>query len=188
MILNLDGTKMSLSVINNIQNFWELSNKCELKLLFYLYKQIGEEETARDLLQDTFQKVLTQKKNLNQIKNRKAWIFNIARNTLIDYTRKKKEESQSDFIIPAEENHSISGSLTSCLAQCIYRIIDEYENLDSNILINVFTDLWTQKEAANRLNIPYSTLKSRIQKARKSIAQGANSNCNCNWIKEFILK
>lgn len=84
-----------------VADLWESYSR---QLLFYLNKQIGDKETARDLLQDTFQKVLTQQKNIDQIKNHKAWIFSIARNTLIDYTRKKKEQPLNDLTLVGDDN------------------------------------------------------------------------------------
>jgi RNA polymerase sigma-70 factor (ECF subfamily) len=72
----------------------------------------------------------------------------------------------------AENNRMIKG-----IAECLYELINEYDKDERELLLSVFSKSMTQKEMAKYLNIPYSTLKSRIQKARGQILNDFRSRC-----------
>ncbi len=64
------------------------------KVYGYFYYRVKQKETAEDLTQECFFKIL---KNLKRYEKQEvsfsAWVFTIARHTLIDYLRQKKEEA-----------------------------------------------------------------------------------------------
>lgn len=57
---------------------------------FAIYTYVQDKDTIEDLIQDTYMKVNERIKAYNS-RNFKNWIYTIAKNTAIDYTRKKKE-------------------------------------------------------------------------------------------------
>lgn len=148
------------------------------KVCHYFRKRIKNEELACDLMQDTFHTILTTEDKLNRVQNHEAWIFRIARNSLIDYTRKKKEESLDDLEIRAEESTiEEQSSEIEEISKCLYELIEEYTQQEQDILWDVFTKSLSQKEAAQVLDIPYSTFKSRVQKAREVIISEFKKRC-----------
>ncbi len=63
----------------------------------FIYRRIGSQSDAEDITQETFVKVW---KNLNKYRKGesvKTWIFQIAKNTAIDWLRKKKNIVFTDF-------------------------------------------------------------------------------------------
>ncbi len=76
----------------NAAAFEELYNHYLPKVYGFLLNRIGQKELAEDLTSEVFAKALA---NISKFNDRgvpfAAWLFRIARNTLIDYTRKKKE-------------------------------------------------------------------------------------------------
>ena len=76
----------------NVAAFEELYNHYLPKIYGFLLNRAGQKELAEDLTSEVFAKALA---NLAKYDDRgvsfAAWLFKIARNTLIDYTRKKKE-------------------------------------------------------------------------------------------------
>lgn len=148
------------------------------KVCYYFQKRLDEKYMACDLMQDTFQKVFSNEKKLEHIQNYESWIFHIARNTLIDYTRKKKEESLDNLSIPSEtDSKEFKESEIEGISQCLKELIEEYSKEEHDILLDVFEESLSQKEASKHLNIPYSTFKSRVQKARKEIVNQFNKRC-----------
>lgn len=144
----------------------------------YFRKRTGKRALSCDLMQDTFKKVLDNQDQLDSIENHQAWLYRIARNRLIDYTRKIKEDSLNESTIPdnnygTEENQSNINEITECL----YQLIQEYDEKEQEILIKIFQKSLTQKEVAQYLDIPYSTFKSRVQKARKQIIKEFKERC-----------
>ncbi|WP_138431945.1 sigma-70 family RNA polymerase sigma factor [Fodinibius saliphilus] len=144
----------------------------------YFKKRTGDRALSCDLMQDTFTKIVDHRKQLDDIDNPKGWIYRIARNLLIDYRRKMKETSISDDNLAAltmdVEN---TDSNVNDIAECLHQLINEYEGSDQKILSHVFKKSITQKEMAQYLEIPYSTFKSRVQKARKEIIDEFNKRC-----------
>jgi len=76
----------------NVQAFEELYHYYLPKIYGYLLNRTGQKELAEDLTSEVFAKALA---NIANYDDRgisfSAWLFRIARNTLIDYARKKKE-------------------------------------------------------------------------------------------------
>lgn len=156
----------------------ELWDAYSSQVFHYINKRVNDGKVAEDLLQDTFQKVLAHSERLDEVNNRKAWLFSIARNTLIDYTRKIKEQPIGEVVIAGESGEpSTFQTAAESIAACLYEIIDEYEGVDKEILLEVFTKSLSQKEASQYLEVPYSTLKSRIQKAREEIVNEFHARC-----------
>lgn len=155
----------------------QLYNKYSDKVCHYLNKRIGEKDVACDLMQDTFQKVVHNQDKLSNIDNHEAWIFRIARNTLIDYTRKKKEEPLKETQILKDDSAEKNTSEIEVISKCLHELIEEYSDNEQDILFDVFTKSISQKEAAKYLDIPYSTFKSRVQKARKTIVSEFEKRC-----------
>ncbi|WP_138431938.1 sigma-70 family RNA polymerase sigma factor [Fodinibius saliphilus] len=155
----------------------ELYKKYSEEVRYYLLDQVGKREVAKDLTQDTFNKVLSNKEKLKNVDNHEAWVFRIAQNTLIDYTRKKKEDSLIDSeIIDSTDFHEQVSDI-ELISDCLYELIEEYSQEQQDILLDVFTKSLTQKEAANYLDLPYSTFKSRVQKARSVILAEFRKRC-----------
>lgn len=159
-----------------VDKYWDAYSN---KLFNFLNNRIGNKEIARDLLQDTFHKALLNKEYLSEeVNNPEAWLMSVARNTLIDYTRKKKEVHMDDFrMITSDEFTAENSRAIEGIAECLYELIEEYDKDERELLLSVFTKSMTQKEMAQYLDIPYSTLKSRIQKARNQILEDFRSRC-----------
>ena len=82
-----------------------------LKYIYnFAYRLCGNKGDAEDITQDTFLKVWKKIKNYNGKNSFKTWLFTIARNTTIDYLRKKKDFKFSDF--DTEEGNFIEDTLT----------------------------------------------------------------------------
>jgi len=63
----------------------------------FVYKNVGGQAEAEDVTQEVFIKVWKNLKKFDQNKNFKPWIFQIAKNTSIDFLRKKKTIPFSKF-------------------------------------------------------------------------------------------
>lgn len=155
-----------------------LWHKYSDRICHYFKKRLDQKYMACDLMQDTFQKVYSKQEKLDRIRDYESWLFHIARNTLIDYTRKKKENVIDDLSIVAEqEPNEVKKTEIEEIAQCLEDLIEEYSKEEQDILMEVFSKSLSQKEASKHLNIPYSTFKSRVQKARKEIVREFNRRC-----------
>ncbi len=76
--------------VENRQVFTRLFEQYNGKICAYLAYLIGDDEVGRELAQDTFVKAWEGLPNLRNPEQSEAWLFRIARNTGIDYLRRRK--------------------------------------------------------------------------------------------------
>lgn len=69
-----------------------------LRVYRFVYYRVSHKETAEDLTEDTFVKAFAGIKNLQTTAAFEGWLFQIARNLVIDYYRKKKQLVPLDTI------------------------------------------------------------------------------------------
>lgn len=63
----------------------------------FLYWQTNDPGLAEDLTSDTFMKAWRARESFDKGTNEKAWLYRIARNTLTDHWRKKREVAAEDI-------------------------------------------------------------------------------------------
>ena len=77
--------------------FTEVVNRY-LKLIYnFTYRLVGNEKSAEDISQEVFLKAWKNLKKFDTEKSFKTWLFSIAKNSCIDYLRKRKDVSLSTF-------------------------------------------------------------------------------------------
>ena len=138
------------------------------KLLGFIRSKVANETVADDLMQEVFIKIHQQQTSLSQKENLMSWLYTITRNTIIDYYRKKKipQKSIDTELLKIEEAfHNESFEFSECLAPFIDQLADPYKEA---LLATSFAGI-PQKEYASTHNLSYSTVKSRVQRARKQL-------------------
>ncbi|KKT29276.1 hypothetical protein A3G55_02840 [Candidatus Giovannonibacteria bacterium RIFCSPLOWO2_12_FULL_44_25] len=85
---HLSGNEKSLEVLI----------KRNLKPVYgFVYKYAGNAENSEDITQDVFVKMWKNLKRFDQNKNFRTWLFAIAKNSAIDFLKKKKAVPFSEF-------------------------------------------------------------------------------------------
>ncbi len=162
---------LKLYELMTTQHIWESYHR-EVKQ--FIMSKIKDEDIANDLLQEIFIKIHTKKETLENIGKLKSWIFTIARNTVLDYFKqstKTREFFDTDSIL---EEEKMLHNKTDCLHGIIKHLPKKYR--DPLFL----SDIKGMKQAATaqKLKLKLSTTKSRIQRARKQIAQAFMECCD----------
>lgn len=140
------------------------------ELYKFIYSRVNDEHVAKDILQEVFYKIQL---NINQLKNTSkltSWVYQITRNSIIDYFRKskKKNDSIENLDFPESENNDLDYSkLSECINQKVEALSEKYKQA---IVLTAFKN-YSQKELAEKLKISYSGTKSRIQKAREILKE-----------------
>lgn len=75
----------------------ELYNIYFERIYRFIYYRVSHKETAEDLTEDVFVKLFKKLRGLEQLGAFEGWLFQIARNQVIDYYRRKKQT------VPLEE-------------------------------------------------------------------------------------
>jgi len=138
-------------------------------LLGVISRIVPNTEIAEDLLQETFIKIWNCADSYDPTKGRLfTWMMNIARNLSIDKLRSKDFRNASknqdieknvDFI--DEQKKVTFNSDTLGLRDLVTALKPEF----NNVLNMVYFKGYTHVEAAEELNLPLGTVKTRIRMA-----------------------
>lgn len=80
------------------QNVEKLIKKYQPQLKSFIRKRVSNKEDAEDVLQDVFyQLIKTVENTVNPIEQVAAWLYRVARNTIINREKKKQEEEMPVF-------------------------------------------------------------------------------------------
>lgn len=144
-----------------------------LKLIYsFIYKNVGDQAVAEDITQEVFIKVWKNLKKFDQNKNFSPWLFQIAKNTSIDYLRKKKSIPFSKFENEKGQNAFID-NMPAPSANLIEKLSDKeilasaMQNLpekDQKIINLRHNDGLSFKEISAIFNESINTIKSRYRR------------------------
>jgi RNA polymerase sigma factor (sigma-70 family) len=132
-------------------------------------KVVRTEETAQDLLQEIFVKIW---KNIAQYDAGKGrlftWMLNIARNTSIDYLRVNRLEIQDidSAVYVVESNQTIYNELD---AKELREVVSLLKPEQQTLIEMVYWGGYTHEEAAQRLEMPLGTVKTRVRSALRDL-------------------
>ncbi len=142
----------------------------------FIHQLIKNKEEAEDVTQEVFIKVWKNLKKYKMGKNFKVWLFAIARNTAIDFLRKKKVLNFSDLDNPEEEgsfaeNIKDEELLPDIMLQKIedskllIEILEKLKLEYKTTLLLHYQDEMTFAEIGEILNKPLNTVKSYHHRA-----------------------
>lgn len=158
----------------------ELITKYYKEIYSYVYKQLSEKESAKDLTQDIFISVL---KGLHRFDESKAtfktWIYRIATNKVIDYYRSNqyKYKKSLDYIDTNDIGESSDFVIYLGYKEDITKVQNIVNKLDKDnqeiFRLKIFLDM-KFNEISEILGMPISTIKSKYYRLIKNIKDEIN--------------
>ncbi len=127
----------------------------------YIYGMVQNRAEADDLLQDTFIKVM--KASNKDIRNWKSYLLTIARNTVYDHWRKRKNKYNLDLFKLKAKERDIELKLD------IERGIKKLSPKLKEVIILREINKMEYQEIADVLGIEKGTVKSRLSRARDEL-------------------
>lgn len=146
------------------------------ELLGFIRSRVNHRDHAEDILQDVFVKIHQKVDQLSDSSKLVSWMYQITRNAIIDYYRKKKLPTSEAILIPEEfeeEHASMNPQFVKCLSPFINQLPEIYYEA---IAKTVLGDL-SQKEYAESLGISYTAAKSRVQRAKQKLKSQFTDCC-----------
>ena len=160
------------------QAFQWLYDQYSAALYGVVLKIVKDDEHAKDLLQDIFVKIW---KNLDSYDAQKGrlftWLLNVARNTAIDSLRSKRATQQSstvgaihpeaDSVHIIDRQHNTMQPNTDNIG--MRDIVDQLRPERKQLIDLVYFEGYTHEEAAEALNLPIGTVKTRVRSALQEL-------------------
>jgi RNA polymerase sigma-70 factor (ECF subfamily) len=149
------------------------------RLLRYLLFLTGRREVAEDLFQETWMRVLVRGTQYNGKARFDTWLFTIARNLVIDLSRKRtmssldemSEQNEDDrpFEITAEGPSPLDQFQTREDSAEVGEILLTLESSHREVLVLRFYEEMSLEEIATMTRAPLSTVKSRLYRGLASL-------------------
>lgn len=143
-----------------------------LPLGMYAMRIVGDADTAEDLVQDAFMKILLQMDEGKEFTAFKSYMYRCVRNECISYLRGKKETVGLDSV-PEIDEETVDTSLRDAK---IWRAIDALPEKCREVFLMSKRDGLSNEEIADELNISIKTVKNHMTKAfarlREALSDG----------------
>ncbi len=140
-----------------------------------------DNETAKDLLQETMFRALANKDKYNVGTNIKAWLYTIMRNIFINnYRRRVKQNTifdstPNDFFLNYQQATVTNDAERTLKMKEIQNALHNLPEIFKNPFMLYFEG-FKYHEIAEALNEPLGTIKSRIHFARKLLKEQISRN------------
>lgn len=170
---------IQLASCGDQEAFTALVRRFEPQVHAVCLKMVHNQETARDLTQETFVKAFGALDSFDRSFTFSTWLYKIARNTCIDHFRRQKLETysmdaplqtregqmQRDFPSPVNtpERHLILKERGRLISDAIESLPDKYREV---INLRHRQEL-PYEEIAGILGVPLGTVKARLFRARE---------------------
>lgn len=128
----------------------------------FILKNIKDEERARDIVQDSYEKLWRNAENVNAEKV-KSYLFTTAYHTMIDVLRKEKRQSyMEDYQIP-EETHD---EQYSDLAEILNVAVQQLPGIQRTVILLRDYEGYSYKEIGDISSLSEAQVKVYIYRAR----------------------
>jgi RNA polymerase sigma-70 factor (ECF subfamily) len=141
----------------------EILIKRYLKPIFsFVYKYVGNNQEAEDITQEIFVKAWQNLKKFDKNKKFKTWIFTIAKNTSIDWLKKKRAIPMVELPeLLKDERNTIKDDLINGFEIMIKNLSPQHRE----VLTLYYDNDFNFREIAENLGQPLNTIKSRHRRA-----------------------
>ncbi len=157
----------------------EVWRQYQHSLRAFLHSKVANEADVDDLQQEILLKTYQSLADVKNESSVKAWLFQLAQRTIIDFYRKRARVQRDDSLHVDDLWFEQSpASIEQELANCVAPFIQALPESSASLLGRVELDGVSQKELAEQQSVSYSTLKSRVQKSRTELKKLFEECCD----------
>lgn len=171
--------------------FETLVRRYERELYHYLYRYLGDAQLAEDAFQLTFLQVYLKSEQFERGRKFRPWLYAIATNQATDMQRRNRRHRMVSLDRPTEDQaqadttclaHIVEGSEqtpAACSesteqAERVRALVDRLPEALRQVVLLVYFQGLKYREAAQVLDIPVGTVKSRLHTAMAKLSQSLN--------------
>ena len=158
------------------QSFQWLYDQYSPALYGVVFRIVRDDEQSADLLQDIFVKIWKSLDGYDSGKGRLfTWMLNVARNTAIDSLRARKTQPFGAIRTDEENVHIVDREHNTEQPNPehigLKEVVDQLRPERRQLIDLVYFGGYTHEEAAEKLNLPLGTVKTRVRAALQELKQ-----------------
>ncbi len=175
-----------------------LSSSLYGQLLAFVRRRSPSSADAEDLVQQIMLKVLLSDHPKDELFS--PWLFRVAKNAAIDATRaaqskKRREELTRTSLLDSPEESPAHQSIarnerrreageefdSEAISEYLVELLDELDEGDRALLADIDLRGQSQRSYSEAHHLPYSSVKSRVQRARKRLRRALETRCELEF-------
>jgi RNA polymerase sigma-70 factor (ECF subfamily) len=146
------------------------------KLRAFMRARVPDNATADDLTQETLLKVYRSRASLREGDRLEAWLYRIARRTLIDYYRARRPNAELPDILKSDSQDDVSAIRDAVLISTIRYMKELPETYRVPLELSELEDMPMPKIALH-LGLSLTAVKSRVQRGRQMLKKKLQDCC-----------
>ncbi|HCR18662.1 MAG TPA: RNA polymerase subunit sigma-24 [Candidatus Latescibacteria bacterium] len=165
----------------DIDAYGKIVNRYRGRLYNFIFRFVGERETAEDIVQETFLRAFRKRKEYRAIANFSTWLFTIAGNLAKSELRRRKrwrlfslhKDDENDTVMDLPDESFRPDTVTESsiadvqIQQAILSLPEKYRQV---VLLRDVEGL-SYQEISEISKCPVGTVKSRVNRARLKLQQ-----------------
>jgi RNA polymerase sigma-70 factor (ECF subfamily) len=165
----------------DIEAYGKIVNRYKARLYNFVFRFVGERETAEDIVQETFLRAFRKRTEYRAIANFSTWLFTIAGNLAKSELRRRKrwrlfslhkdDDDETGFELPDESHRPDTVTESSIADVGIHRAIMSLPANYRQVVLLRDVEGTSYQEIADISDCPVGTVKSRVNRARLKLQQ-----------------
>lgn len=152
--------------------------RCEF--LRFLAQRLVDIDTAEDVLQQFYLRVVSTKSELEQAESVVSWLYTVLRSTLVDHYRREagRRRREKDYAVVqslAEERWDAEKAEETC--SCLHKVLPTLKSEYSDILWRVDLCEAPPRRVAAYLGIAGNNVRVRLHRARQALKRALLQRC-----------
>lgn len=153
------------------------------KLRAFIRRRVRDDATADDLAQDTLLKVYRSRATLRDGQRLEAWLYRIARTTVIDYYRRGRPSEALPEAIAAESPDEVQ-ILREAVLVSTRRFLEELPEAYREPVRLAELEGLPLAKIALRLDVSLTAVKSRVQRGRAMLKKKLQDCCRFEFDRQ----
>lgn len=160
--------------------FEQLVHRYERELYSYLRRYLGDAEAAEDVFQSTFLQVHLKRDQFEDGRKFRPWLYTVATNQAIDSQRRSRRHRMMSLDQPKAHDEDV-GKMADLLVsttpdplanvnglerkEWVRSVVDQLPEMLRSVVVLVYYQGLKYRDAAEILQVPVGTVKSRLHTA-----------------------
>lgn len=169
----------------NLDRFAEIYDLYIKKIYSFIYYRTGHKETAEDITSLVFMKSMDKIGSFNSGQgNFSSWLYRIAKNSVIDHYRTKKDTANIDDILDLGQSDNFNNKLdTSLKLEEVKKYLQKFSKEQREIIIMRVWDELSYKEIAEITGKSEGAIKMIVSRIMGSIRKELSLVGLIIWLK-----